>query len=742
MKKILFAIIFPAMLLMTACSGPSEIVTDCAKVRLTVYNPSIIRVEKGVDGESFSNDPGLTVVMDPQKAKFKTKKTDTAFILTTEALEVSVNLSDATISVRRKGTPIIAENSGYQPGFQRFALDNNEAIYGLGQHRDLPLNLRGKEIKLLNVNMEISIPLVHSSKGYAIFWNNLSSTLFSDSAEGMSFKSEVGEGVDYFVISGDSADDVIAGIRELSGQVPMFPLWTYGFAQSKERYLSQEETVGVLRKYRELQVPIDCIVQDWQYWGEDNNQWNALKFNNPRFPAPKAMFDEIHSLNAHCMISVWPTFGPETEVYAEMKAAGALSPYNTFPWNSGARNYDPFNAEAREIYWNHMRSNLYDLGVDAWWLDATEPEIETATEGDQEWETAAGSFRKLRNLYPLPSVKGVYESQVSYDPSKRPFILTRSGALGLQRYAICWSGDIDGDWDVLAYQIPAALNYSLCGLPYWNSDLGGFFPADKYAQGCKDPAYRELYLRWAQFGVFTGMMRSHGTRTPREIYNFAEPGDIWFEYIKDAIKLRYKLLPYIYSTAWDIHAHSATLMRALMMDWPGDAIACNTEDEFMFGPSLLVAPIVEPATARMVYLPEGMWYDWWSGEEVQGAQTIYAQAPLDRIPLYAKGGSIIPEGEDVQYTGESFGKKLTMRVYPGADASFELYEDAGDGTEYLHGEYSIIRFLWDDARGVLTLSAREGGYPNMPQKREIEIVFPDGSGTLVNYVGEKIEIGR
>ena len=223
MKKILFAIIFPAMLLMTACSGPSEIVTDCAKVRLTVYNPSIIRVEKGVDGESFSNDPGLTVVMDPQKAKFKTKKTDTAFILTTEALEVSVNLSDATISVRRKGTPIIAENSGYQPGFQRFALDNNEAIYGLGQHRDLPLNLRGKEIKLLNVNMEISIPLVHSSKGYAIFWTNLSSTLFSDSAEGMSFKSEVGEGVDYFVISGDSADDVIAGIRALSGQVPMFP---------------------------------------------------------------------------------------------------------------------------------------------------------------------------------------------------------------------------------------------------------------------------------------------------------------------------------------------------------------------------------------------------------------------------------------------------------------------------------------------------------------------------------------
>ncbi|MCF0175563.1 MAG: DUF5110 domain-containing protein [Bacteroidales bacterium] len=742
MKKRFLAVIFPAVLLLASCSDSAEIVTDSTLVRLTAYSPTTIRVEKCAPGESFSDDAGLSVVMTPGKVRVRKEKTDSTFILSTDALEVCVRLSDASLSFSRKGKAIVEEKSSYKPLAQSFALERDEAIFGLGQHRNLPLNLRGQEIKLVNVNMEIAIPMVHSSKGYAIYWNNASATVFSDSPEGMSFSSEAGDGVDYFLISGESADEVIAGIRELSGQVPMFPLWTYGFHQSKERYISQEETLGVLRKYRELEVPIDCIVQDWQYWGEDNHQWNALKFNNPRFPDPKGMFDEIHSLNAHCMLSVWPTFGSETDVYAEMEAIGALLPYNTFPWNSGARNYDPFNAKAREIYWNHMRDNLYSLGVDAWWLDATEPEIELTADSDPDWMTAAGPFRKIRNVYSLQSVKGVYESQVNYDSTRRPFILTRSSALGLQRYGFCWSGDIDGDWDVLAYQIPAALNYSLSGLPYWNSDLGGFFPADKFAEGCKDPDYRELYLRWAQFGVFTGMMRSHGTRTPREIYNFAEPGDYWFDAIKEAIKLRYNLIPYIYSTAWAIHAHSATLMRALMMDWPGDAVACNTEDEFMFGSSLLVAPVIEPATARMVYLPEGKWYDWWSGEEIEGGQTIYAQAPYDRIPLYTKAGSIIPVVDDIQYTGEYKNRRLTLKVYPGCDGSFELYEDSGDGMNYLNGEHAIVSVVWDDACGALTISAREGSYPGMELTREIEVLFPDGSSTLATYEGQELVITR
>ena len=476
--------------------------TASCDVRVTVVSPSIVHIEKTAPSER------------------RVAKND--FDMETGRMKVHVSATDGTVSFFRNGA-LVAEKPGvFSPASQSFLLEEGEAIYGLGQHRDRPLNMRGQSLLLKNENMEIAIPLVHSVKGYAIYWHNGSITRFEDGPDGMTFTSDVSDYVDYFIIEGDDADGVVAGIRELTGGVPMFPLWTYGFNQSRERYTSQEELLEVVRKYRELGVPLDGIVQDWQYWGEDNHKWNALKFDNPRYPDPKAMFDEVHALNAHCMISVWPSFGPETDVYKEFESIGAIMPHSTYPQNGDTRNYDPWNAEAREIYWHHMRDDIYSLGADAWWLDASEPEIGPERDEDLDWVTAEGPFRKLRNLYPLPSVKGVYESQKAFDASRRPFILTRSAALGVQSYAHCWSGDVESDWNVLAYQIPAALNLTLCGLPYWNSDIGGFFSWRHFPGGNADPGFADLYLRWMQFAVFTGMMRSHGTNTPREIYNFGE----------------------------------------------------------------------------------------------------------------------------------------------------------------------------------------------------------------------------
>lgn len=735
-----FPILVLAALLFCSCTDNSvEYSAGDVKVRLTAYSSDILRIEKCSAGENFSQDAGLSVVMRPQKnALLRRVKTDSSLLAYTDGLEVEISLGDASVRIMRKGETLVSEGA-YAPLSQSFAVAADESLYGLGQHRERPLDVRMEDIVLKNENMEIAIPLVHSAKGYAIFWNNPSITRFAGDREGICFSSEAGTEVDYFVISGADADGVIAGIRELSGQVPMFPLWTYGFHQSKERYVSQDELLDVLGKYRELQVPLDGIVQDWQYWGEDNHNWNALKFENPRFYDPRAMLEEIHERHAHCMISVWPSFGPWTSVYKELEAVGAIMPHSTFPQNGDARNYDPFNARARQIYWDHMRDNLYDLGIDAWWLDATEPEIGPEAPSDLDWLTSAGPFRKVRNLYPLPTVKGIYESQTAYDPSRRPFILTRSAALGVQRYAHCWSGDVESSWEVLAYQIPEALNFSLCGLPYWNSDLGGFFSWKNYPEGHDNPAFRELYVRWAQFGVFTGMMRSHGTNTPREIYQFGEPGEVHFEAVRKAIELRYQLLPYIYGTAWKIHSSSATLMRALMMDWPEDGLACKTEDEFLFGPSILVAPVVEPSFVRKVYLPEGTWFDWWTGERIEGGRNITADAPIDRIPLYAKAGAIVPLGPDVQYASEKPWDNLVIKLFRGADGEFVLYEDEGEGNGYLNGKRSIIRFSWNDAESMLTIAGREGNYAGMLEERDF-IVSCGAISRNVHYTGKETTI--
>lgn len=739
--------------------------TEINRIEVICYSSDIVRIVKSpLCTCGVTLDSSFSVVMKPERVKFRvTMSGDSLVTLSTKDMAVRIDMASSSVSfLDDQGKALISEkpcsfsmapiNDAGTPSYkisQTFLLADGEAIYGLGQHQQGGLNMRGREITLQNVNTEIAIPLVHSNKGYALFWDNTSTSHFMDNADGMTLSSDVGNAADYYIIRGSDADGVIAGIRRLTGNSPMFPLWSYGFHQSRERYMSQQELVSVVDRYRELKVPLDGIIQDWQYWGADNHYWNAVEFLSPSFPDPAGMIKDVHDRNAHVMISVWPSFGPSTEIFKKFDSEGLLMKHKTYPSDVAVRNYDPFDARARDIYWSWMKKNMFDIGMDAWWLDATEPEHVDAKESDYDYITPSGSFRKVRNAFPIASVGGVYDSQRAETNAKRVFILTRSASAGIQRYgAHVWSGDVVSGWEQLHNQIPAALNLSMCGIPYWNSDIGGFFSAYNYPDGNRDEEFRRLYLRWMEFATFTGMMRSHGTHTHREIWNFGDPGDFFFEAQRKYIQLRYLLLPYIYSQAWNITSSAGTLMRPLVMDWPSDKYSIEIDDQYMFGKSIMVAPVTEDATGREVYLPEGEWVDFWTGCRLSGGVHFCCDVPLDKIPLYVKCGSIIPAGPSVQYASEKPWDSLQIRIYPGADGSFSLYEDSGDGYDYESGVRSIIRFQWDDRNSTLTILPCEGSWSGMISEREFRIVIVrngigagldnESSDVSVRYNGQKL----
>src|SRR5690606_28627607 len=444
------------------------------------------------------------------------------------------------------------------------------------------------------------VPFFQSVKGYGVYWDNYSPTNFNDKQDGTTFFSEVGECIDYYFMYGGDADGVVASMRNLTGQVPMFPLWTYGYWQSKERYKSQEEIVGVVKKYRELGVPIDGIIQDWQYWG-NNYQWNAMDFISPDFPDARKMVKDIHGLNARLAVSIWSSFGPMTKPYRELDKKGMLFNFKTWPesgrevwppdttYPSGVRVYDAYNPEARDIYWKYLKKGVFDLGVDAWWMDSTEPDHLSQRPEDMDTKTFLGSFRKVRNAYPLMTVGGVSKNQRAVTSDKRVFILTRSAFAGQQRYgASVWSGDVGTSWESLRNQIPAGLNSTLTGSPNFILDIGGYF-AGAYnkrgndGSGSKNPMFEELYVRWLQYAAFTPMIRSHGTDVPREIYQFGTKGEPIYDAIEKFIHLRYRLLPYIYSTSWEVTNAQSSFLRALVMDFPQDKNVWDINNEYMFG---------------------------------------------------------------------------------------------------------------------------------------------------------------
>ena len=747
------------------------------------YSPSIVRVVKyPVAQQTMPERESLSVILEPQKVKFSYKEQGDEVVLRTAKVLVRVNKADGTLRfLTRDGNELLAEQGApsfslYEQGAdkgdyrirQTFTLDKDEAIYGLGQLQTGKMSQRDQTKYLIQSNLEDVVTFFQSVKGYGVYWDNYSPTTFTDNAGGTTFDSEVGGFLDYYFMYGGNGDGVVAEMRTLTGQVPMFPLWTYGFWQSKERYKSQNETVGVVRKYRELGVPLDGIIQDWQYWGS-NYLWNAMEFLNSEFWNPQKMLDDIHAMNAHAMISVWSSFGPMTKPYRELKAGGMLLDFNTWPpsgsdkwppvmdYPSGVRVYDAYHPQARDIYWKYLEKGIFSLGMDAWWMDSTDPDHLDIKPSDYDNPTYLGTFRKVRNAYPLMAVGGVYDHQRAATSDKRVFILTRSAFAGQQRYgANTWTGDISASWDTFKRQIPAGLNFSLCGIPHWNTDIGGFFLGN-YPQKTLDPDYRELHVRWMQFGTFCPMMRSHGADAAREIWQFGKKGEPYYDAIEKYINLRYSLLPYIYSTSWQVTRHQASFLRALSMDFPADRRVWDMGSEYMFGASFLVCPVTDPMYTRMegenrvpdfsqvknaeVYLPEGAaWYDFWTNERLEGGQTVEKAAPLDILPLYVKAGSIVPRGSQVQYATEKPWDNLEVWVYPGADGSFCLYEDEFDNYNYEQGAYTEIPMRWDDSSRTLTIDARQGSYKGMLETRRFTVRTADGMEKTVTYTGKKVRV--
>ncbi len=627
---------------------------------------------------------------------------------------------------------------------QAFLLEENEVIYGLGQHQDGKMNQRGQRLILQQENMLISIPYFTSVKGYGLYWDNYSVTTFTDNPWECSFSSESGDAADYYFLFGGNGDQTVALLRQLTGQATLYPLWTYGFWQCKERYKSQDEVVEVVSKYRELGVPLDGIVQDWKYWGLENTDWNSLEFRNPEFPNPQEMLDKVHALNAKMMISVWPSFGNGTNIYNDMNQMGALIPIVSSPRESRA--YDVFNSKANDLLWKYMNQNLFSLGMDAWWMDATEPEFVNSTPGNFNYMTGLGRpLRDVRNAYPLFANKAIYERQRALTDSKRVFLLTRSSYVGIQRYgAGSWSGDIRASWDVFRKQISGGLNFSFSGIPYWNTDIGAWHPfGNVYNTANTDPAYQQFYVRWFQFATFTPMLRSHGSGSPREIYQFGDRGYWAFDVQEQYINLRYAMLPYLYSTAWQITKNGYSYMRHLSMEAPHDKKVYNMDDEYMFGSAFLVAPVLEEnAKTREVYLPNSSkWYDYWTEELLEGGQTLQKEVPIEIMPLYVKAGSIVPfNKEKVQYAEEKPWSLLEIKVYPGANADFVLYEDENDNYNYEKGVYSEIPLTWNESSRTLVLGARQGEFPGMLQNRKFVISVVGEKSKTIRYSGKETAV--
>ena len=784
-----------------------ELTAADMNINVTFYSPEIIRVTKAPLGSNSPKKKSEVVTMSPQSSlSVAESSTASAFRLKSSSLSVTINRHTGLISfatangkplLKEKATTFAPRATGSDKGrytvSMSYQLDKDEAIYGLGTVQDGKLNRRGLSKRVEQSNIEDFQNVIQSVKGWGIYWDNYSCSHFDDNAQGMTFKAEVGDCADYYFMFGKNADGVNACMRQLTGNVPMFPLWTYGFWQCRERYKSSKELLEVVDNYRRLQVPLDGIIQDWQYWG-NNYLWNAMDFLSEQFTDGKQMIDRVHEQNAHIMISIWASFGPQTQQFAKLAEKDLLLPIETWPqsglshiwpprmeYPSGVKVYDAYSPVARQIYWDHLK-RLFDYGIDAWWMDSTDPDFFNPRESDFEYKTSAGSWRSVRNLFPLATVKGIYANQRKESADKRVFIMTRSAFAGQQHYGSgLWSGDVASTWDMLRKQVPAGLNYTMTGCPNFNTDIGGFFCGSYNTDGTgsapRNPQYQELYVRWMQYGLFCPVFRSHGADAPREIYQFGKKGEPIYDAIESTIRLRYRLLPYIYSTAWQVTSANESYLRALTYDFASDKNTWNLGSEFMFGRSILATPILDPQyTEEKIfkedamsgwdkkdgkieqleegkidfseektatkYLPKGAnWYEFYTEKLYKGGRNVTFTTTIDRTAMFVKAGTILPLAPVMQYAQQSQWDNLDIIVYPGSNAVFTLYEDEGDNYNYERGVYSTITMKWNDSQRTFTVETRQGQFPGMLQNRKFNIRIAGTEAVkTVDYNGNAVSV--
>ncbi len=886
--------------------GVAQVDAGGQTVRVQFYADDIVRVVKW-PATGRPEKKSLVVIAEPEKSlRITRQETATAVILVSPRLRVHVGRWNGVVSfatpqgdavLAESGpavfTPITTPHEKASSVEQTFRLTPEEGLYGLGQHQDSVMNYRGHSVKLVQTNTDAVTPVLVSTRGFGILWDNDSKTQFADGPAGASLWSEVADNVDYTLFFGPSLDEVIAGYRHMTGQAPMYGRWAYGYWQSKEHYDTRDELLHVAEEYRRRGIPIDNLVQDWNYWG-GREKWSGMVFDETRYPRPAEMVRRLHDLSYHLMISIWPGLGPDTDIYKDMDKRGFL--YAPVGW-AGFRYYDAFNPEANDVYWRYLKEGLVSKGIDAFWIDSTEPDVINAlTKESSEYELKRmgrhhlGDWYRHLNSYSLVMMDALYRHLRAEGGGQRVYMLTRSAFAGQQRTAATtWSGDIGARWDTFRKQIAAGVNFSMSGIPYWTFDIGGFVISSyggTFSHGGKDPAYQELYTRMFQFGAFCPIFRSHGSETPREIWEFGDftPTLVKFD------TLRYRLLPYIYSLAWRVTSEGYSILRGLPMDFASDPKTYSVGDQFLFGPAFLVSPVTEyqlhrppedsvlipkerfltpdgkpgllaryykdtafktlgleridpnidvfwytgrpdyvtdstlsirwegklvpnengphqfhikafgtrrifldgrelklvsqsseiytelvpleaghaydikvelenatsgalrmilcwktpeilarektvearPKT-RSVYLPAGArWIDFWTGEAKAGGQTITADAPIETMPLLVRAGSIVPMGPVVQYSTEKPADPIELRVYPGADGSFTLYEDENDGYAYEKGAHATIAIRWEDAKRQLVLEERQGQFPGMLKTRTFHVVVVrEGHGTGV-----------
>jgi len=726
-------------------------------LHVAVCGESIIHViaspkplSQAVHDQPWMLDPRLAC----PGAPFQFNQTRDASTLTTRTLKIIFDPARGNLTyTTARGDTLLREGNAlprtYEPTevngektFQvtdRFAPDATEGFYGLGQHQNGMFNYRGATVELAQNNTDVAVPLLISSKGYALQWNTAALT-YADNRFPLELKltSLAGDAVDYYMIYGPEIDQIIHQYRTMTGHTPMFAKWAYGFIQSKDRYISQQEVLDIAHRYRAQHIPMDVIVQDWFWWLHEGDP-----VFNANFPDVPAELKTLHGEHVHAMLSVWGLFDPASKNFATMVANHFDVP--------NAHVYDATNPAARDFYWNNLAGKLFTQGWDAFWLDSAEPEEYWPHFGDAilfKKQLFMGNGARYTNIFPLLHTAGVQEHWKQTTDQKRVFLLTRSAFLGQQRNgATVWSGDVYSTYWGLQHQVAAGLNFALSGNPYWTTDSGGYWqPFDRPPT---DPVYQELYARWFEYSVFCPIFRTHGHRAHNELWTYDKVEPILLRYDK----LRYRMMPYIYSLAWRVTNQDDTIQRPLVMDWRKDQKTWNIGDEFMFGPSILASPVLkQDAIRRPVYLPASpVWYDFWSGVRTGGEREIDADAPLDRIPLYVRAGSIVPLGPEIEYADQKPADPIELRVYRGADGTFDLYEDEGDNYNYEKGAYALIPIHWNEGAKTLSIEDRKGQYPGMREKRIFNIVWVapgHGAGEtieskidhVVQYDGRRVSI--